>query len=134
MLLVFLAIFLLFGPKKIPEVARQMGKIMNDLKKTTSDLTRDLRDGADQVKREVEGIKSGVLAEATKLTSQLTESGTGFQNEANQLVSSIQRDIPSEFSGRNQAEVFRQSDTYEIPPPTEVSSRNTVTDKFPAAS
>jgi sec-independent protein translocase protein TatB len=42
-LLVILAIaFLVFGPKKLPEIARTIGKAMGELKKTTEDIKDSL--------------------------------------------------------------------------------------------
>jgi TatA/E family protein of Tat protein translocase len=42
MMLLFLLAFLLFGPKKIPEIARQMGQVIAQLKSASSDLQAKL--------------------------------------------------------------------------------------------
>lgn len=41
---IFLAILLLFGSKKIPEIARAMGKGMREFQKATDDIKRELKD------------------------------------------------------------------------------------------
>ena len=46
-LLVFIVVLIIWGPGKMPEIARQIGKAVNTLKQTTSDLTA-------QVKKELE--------------------------------------------------------------------------------
>lgn len=51
MIAIFLVILLLFGAKKIPELARGMGKGMGEFKKAKSEFERELKEG------EVEGAK-----------------------------------------------------------------------------
>ncbi len=65
LLMIFVVALLLFGPKKLPEIGRTLGKAMNEFKRATNDLQRSLEeeiavDELKQTKREVE--------EATKLT------------------------------------------------------------------
>ena len=42
LMLLFLLAFLLFGPQKIPEIARQMGQVIAQLKSASSDLQAKL--------------------------------------------------------------------------------------------
>lgn len=42
-LVILLAALLLFGSKRLPEVARSLGKGINDLKKAADDIRRDLK-------------------------------------------------------------------------------------------
>ncbi len=44
-ILVFLAVLILFGADKIPELARMLGKGMNEFKKATDDLKREFNEG-----------------------------------------------------------------------------------------
>lgn len=41
---ILLAVLLLFGSKKIPEVARAMGKGIREFQKATDDIKRELKD------------------------------------------------------------------------------------------
>ena len=41
-LLIFLIILLIFGGKKIPEIARGLGKGMREFKKAKDDITEDI--------------------------------------------------------------------------------------------
>ena len=41
---IFLVVVLLFGSKKIPELARGLGKGMTEFKKVTSDIKREIND------------------------------------------------------------------------------------------
>ncbi len=57
--IVLLVVFIIFGPDKIPEIARWLGKGMNEIKKATSDIreeinreTEDIRDAAGKLKQD----------------------------------------------------------------------------------
>jgi TatA/E family protein of Tat protein translocase len=52
-IILIIAVFVIFGPKRMPEIARTLGKGMNELKKVTSDLTKEFKDGVNQVKEDV---------------------------------------------------------------------------------
>ncbi|MGD1147256.1 MAG: TatA/E family twin arginine-targeting protein translocase [Thermoanaerobaculaceae bacterium] len=65
LLLIFVIALLLFGPRKLPEIGKSLGKAMNEFKRASNDLQRSLEeeiavDELKQTKREVEG--------ATRLT------------------------------------------------------------------
>jgi TatA/E family protein of Tat protein translocase len=65
LLMIFVVALLLFGPRKLPEIGRTLGKAMNEFKRATNDLQRSLEeeiavDELKQTRREVE--------EATRLT------------------------------------------------------------------
>lgn len=38
LVVIFLAVLLLFGPKRLPEIARSIGKIVNDLRRASQDF------------------------------------------------------------------------------------------------
>ena len=45
MIAIFLVVLLLFGAKKIPELARGMGKGMGEFKKAKSEFEREIKEG-----------------------------------------------------------------------------------------
>src|SRR5260370_40309860 len=44
LLIILLIVFVLFGAKKLPDLARSMGQSMNEFRKAREDLDRDLQD------------------------------------------------------------------------------------------
>ena len=42
MVMIFVLILLLFGPKKLPELARGIGKVMGEFKKARDDFEREV--------------------------------------------------------------------------------------------
>lgn len=47
LLIIILAAFLLFGPSKLPEISRKLGKTMGELKKNTMDIKDRIQDELD---------------------------------------------------------------------------------------
>jgi len=55
--LVVLVIIMLFGGKKIPELARGLGKALREVRKTTKDLKDEVNSAAEDVKSAVDESK-----------------------------------------------------------------------------
>lgn len=51
---VLLIVLLFFGSKKIPSLARAMGKGIRQFKDATSDIQRDIQDGARDIKKDMD--------------------------------------------------------------------------------
>lgn len=49
MLVVGTLALLIFGPQRLPEIARTIGKALREFKKATSDLTDELKAGMDDI-------------------------------------------------------------------------------------
>ncbi|MCX6141283.1 MAG: twin-arginine translocase TatA/TatE family subunit [Candidatus Kapabacteria bacterium] len=59
LVLIFLVILLLFGPKKIPEFAQQVGRGIRQFRKAQEDLTQQIRDiSADVAVRDATNVAS----------------------------------------------------------------------------
>lgn len=43
-LVILLVAFFVFGPKKLPEIARKIGRTMNEIKSVSGELTKEFRD------------------------------------------------------------------------------------------
>lgn len=72
-LVILLGIFLVFGPKKMPEVARKIGRVMNELKKATSDITKEFSDETGVIAREISTARESVRREAETLRKSLPD-------------------------------------------------------------
>ena len=51
MIFIFLALVLLFGAKKIPELARGLGKGIKEFKDATKDVQGNIQEGLNQIER-----------------------------------------------------------------------------------
>lgn len=51
--IILLIVFLVFGPAKIPEIARSLGRMMNEVKKASSDISREFRKETSAIERDI---------------------------------------------------------------------------------
>lgn len=51
-MLVVLAVLLVFGPGKIPEIARNLGKFINEIKRASEDIKTEINREADRIERD----------------------------------------------------------------------------------
>jgi sec-independent protein translocase protein TatA len=63
---IIFAIVLLFGANKIPELARGLGKGLNEFKKATNEIKKEIENGdakdlADDIKKDMNDIKKNIL-------------------------------------------------------------------------
>ncbi|MDZ4204534.1 MAG: twin-arginine translocase TatA/TatE family subunit [Bacteroidales bacterium] len=65
-LIILLVLIIVFGPKKIPEIARQLGKGINEMKKASSDIAREFRKEADDIERDVRKEVSQIKQDVEK--------------------------------------------------------------------
>jgi sec-independent protein translocase protein TatA len=54
---VFLAVLLLFGSSKIPELARGLGKGMREFKKATEDIKKEITEETKEIRKDFDEIK-----------------------------------------------------------------------------
>jgi len=94
MIVVFVIVLVVFGPQKLPELARGLGKLMAEFRKASTDFKsafeEEMRDLERQA-REVERRKAELLAQANSAlqaqpATQGTPSGTETEPPAAQLA------------------------------------------------
>jgi TatA/E family protein of Tat protein translocase len=86
LILIFVIALLVFGPKKLPEIGRSVGKALREFKKTSDEIkgrieeeieASELKDIRKEIKSGVDDLKSSV----TDLTSGITEVKTEIQKD-----------------------------------------------------
>ena len=55
--IIMLVVVMFFGSKKIPEIARGLGKGMRELKDASNDIKREIRSSATSVKEEIQKVE-----------------------------------------------------------------------------
>ena len=62
LLMILLAVFLLFGPSKMPDISRKLGKTLRDLKDSSNDLknefTKSGKDIEEEIQKEIDNHKN----------------------------------------------------------------------------
>jgi Tat protein translocase TatB subunit len=60
LLVIMLVVFLVFGPEKMPDMARKAGRLMNQLKKATNDITNEFKKETSVVQNEINAAHSKI--------------------------------------------------------------------------
>lgn len=58
LILILILALIVFGPKKLPEIGRATGQTIREFKKSTKELTSDVIEEFDEVKKEVKDLKN----------------------------------------------------------------------------
>ncbi|MFK5856632.1 MAG: twin-arginine translocase TatA/TatE family subunit [Bacteroidota bacterium] len=74
-MLVVLAVLLVFGPAKIPEIARNIGKFINEIKRASEDIKTEINREADRIDRSkrLEEYKASLKPDTTESTEETTD-------------------------------------------------------------
>jgi len=54
--LVLLAVLVIFGPKRIPSMARKVGKVMGEVKRTTNSLKDEIMEESHEINETVKSV------------------------------------------------------------------------------
>jgi TatA/E family protein of Tat protein translocase len=81
-LIILVAVFFIFGPKKMPEIARKMGRTMNELKKASSDITREFREETNSIRNELLSARESVRRETEVITKEVSETFVKVSEDA----------------------------------------------------
>lgn len=57
LVVIMLVVVMLFGSKKIPELARGLGKGMRELRDASDEIKREIRSSANSVKEEIQKVE-----------------------------------------------------------------------------
>ena len=71
LLVIALVVFLVFGPDKMPEIARKFGKAMNQMKKASNDLTREFKKETSGFQDEFYSAKNKLLNEVDSVSREI---------------------------------------------------------------
>jgi sec-independent protein translocase protein TatA len=61
-LIILIIAFLLFGPKQLPEIGRQMGKAVKGFKETADDLRKSVEPEVNMIQQEVKMVEQDLQA------------------------------------------------------------------------
>jgi sec-independent protein translocase protein TatA len=85
LILIFVIALLVFGPKKLPEIGRSVGRALREFKKTSEEIkgrieeeieASEIKDIGKDLKAGVDEIQSGVRSIQDDINKELTDNGT----------------------------------------------------------
>jgi sec-independent protein translocase protein TatB len=96
MIVVFVIVLVVFGPQKLPELARGLGKLMAEFRKASTDFKsafeeemRDLERQAREVERRKAEAATATAAAQTQPATLATPSGAETQGDGDQLAEGV---------------------------------------------
>lgn len=57
-IVIFIVVLLLFGAKKIPEIARGLGKGLNEFKKAANEIKKEIQDTGNDISKDINDFKN----------------------------------------------------------------------------
>ena len=75
--IIMAVIFIIFGPQKIPEIARKIGKGLREVKKATTDIKREINMEVNQYKTELDMERIVNESDQPKENDKVEEPKTG---------------------------------------------------------
>ena len=82
--------FLLFGPKQLPEVARQVGKLVKGFKETADDLRKSVEPELNMIQQEVKMVEQDFQASIKDAEEQINAAGKQAEDGAKSISQSGQ--------------------------------------------
>src|SRR5687767_13323784 len=101
MLVIFVVALLVFGPKKLPELGKSLGKGIREFRKATDDLkqsweeqVRDIDNPIKDVTREIQKVRNDVKSDfyGSEEPAQITAEAQDSNEPPNSLISSESSD------------------------------------------
>jgi Tat protein translocase TatB subunit len=88
LLVIILVVFLVFGPNKMPEIARKIGKLMNEMKRASNDLTREFRQETTDIRNEVFKAQTKVSEDIKTVNQEISQTRARVVNDLTVPVNS----------------------------------------------
>lgn len=74
-LIILIIAFLLFGPKQLPEIGRQVGKAVKGLKETADDLKKSVEPEINLIQQEVKMVEQDFQASVKEAEEEIEKVG-----------------------------------------------------------
>ena len=84
-LIILVIAFLLFGPKQLPEVGRQVGKAIKGFKDTAEDLRKSVEPELNLIQQEVKMVEQDFQASMKETEEEINSAGKEAEQETNSL-------------------------------------------------
>jgi Tat protein translocase TatB subunit len=81
-MVILIVAFLVFGPKRIPEIARKIGKGMNEIRRASDEIKREINKEARKLENEV-NVENSVLKDIKKTKEDIEKDIDGINSRLN---------------------------------------------------
>ena len=89
-LIILVIAFLLFGPKQLPEVGRQVGKAIKGFKDTAEDLRKSMEPELNMIQQEVKMVEQDLQATVKEAEEEINAAGKQAEDDTQSISKSGQ--------------------------------------------
>lgn len=89
-LIILIIAFLLFGPKQLPEVGRQVGKAIRSFKDTADDLRKSVEPELNMIQQEVKMVEQDFQSSMKEAEEEITAAGKQAEESTGSITKSVQ--------------------------------------------
>lgn len=89
-LIILVIAFLLFGPKQLPEVGRQVGKAFKGFKDTAEDLRKSMEPELNMIQQEVKMVEQDLQATVKEAEEEINTAGKQAEDDTQSISKSGQ--------------------------------------------
>ncbi len=82
LILIFVVALLVFGPKKLPEIGKSLGKGLAEFKRASEDLKKTIEQEIQEGKNELSSVKAEVVSAANTVAQTTASASPGTASEA----------------------------------------------------
>lgn len=104
-LVILLAVFLIFGPKRMPEIARKIGRVMNELKKASGDITKEFREETNVITREISSARESIRRETENIRKEMPDLASISTEDTSIYPEVIETQVKTEPIAENSSDV-----------------------------
>jgi TatA/E family protein of Tat protein translocase len=108
LIVIFIVAFLIFGPKKLPEVAKTLGKGLADLKKSFDEVKEQVQTEVNEMK-ETSGIKEA-LSDGAELKRSLQDIKEQVKTDFKETMDSSVAELSTNDKTKNSVEAKKEKE------------------------
>ncbi len=79
--IVILVLFLIFGPQKMPEIARKIGKVINQMKHATSELSKEFNEESKEIRKTLDDETKSIRKSFDDTKKDFAKENKNIENE-----------------------------------------------------
>ncbi|HPW16857.1 MAG TPA: Sec-independent protein translocase protein TatB [Candidatus Aminicenantes bacterium] len=100
LVLIFVVALLVFGPKKLPEIGRSVGKALRELKRTSDEIKGRIEEEIEA--SELKDVRRDIQSGVDDLRAGVTEIATGLTRVPEEIKDEIRKDTETHETGEGQ--------------------------------
>lgn len=97
LMVILLAAFLVFGPSKLPEIARKIGRGMNEIRRASDEIKREIAKETRKVEQEM-NVEGSVLNDMKKTADDIKKDFEDVSKPLNDNIDKPEKEVPKRTS------------------------------------